>query len=268
MTDKELILKLNKLKNINPDAGWKSGNRDLLLSQISNSGARELSFWEVFIINFGSLAKAASKPAYALGIFALALVSSSLFSHQIFNGAKPNDSLYIARIISEKAKLNTVLNPEARNKLAVQYATEHAQEISAVLANPEFNNESNKDQVAKLNASFNEEINNVKSHISYLSSKSEKKDNKAGGDVNLILPATGTDMVTIASELKNNEGIQLFEKTDALPALSTTTPASSTEMTSAPINADMVLDEAQKLFENKNYDKAVDKLKEVDEMIK
>lgn len=266
MTDKELISKLNKLKTITPDASWKTSNRELLLSQISNSGARELSVWEVFVINFKSLAKTAAKPAYALGVFAFVLVTGSLFSHQVFGNAKPNDSLYIARIISEKAKLNTVFNSEARNKLAVQYATEHAQEISAVLANPEFNNESNKDQVAKLNASFNQEISNVKSHISYLSTKIETPSNVLKGSKNIKLAATGTDNVSIASELKDNAGVQLFEKTDLTPALTTTTPP--LEATSTVMNADSVLDEAQKLFENKNYDGAADKLKEVDKMIK
>ena len=212
MNDKALIAKLNKLKAITPDSDWKSSNRELLLSQISNSGAHELSAWEVFVINLSSVAKALSKPAYALGVFALVLVSGSLFSHQIFGGAKPNDSLYIARIISEKAKLNTILNPEDRNKLAVQYATEHAQEISAVMADPEFNNENNKDQVAKLNDNFNQEINNVKSHISYLSTKVENTDNVIKG-AEIKLAATGTDTVKIASELKDKDGNITLDRT-------------------------------------------------------
>jgi len=267
MNDKALIAKLNNLKAITPDSDWKSSNRELLLSQISNSGAHELSAWEVFVINFSSVAKALTKPAYALGVFALVLVTGSLFSHQIFGSAKPNDSLYIARIISEKAKLNTILNSEDRNKLAVQYATEHAQEISAVMADPEFNNENNKDQVAKLNESFNQEINNVKSHISYLSTKVENTDSVIKG-AEVKLAATGTDTVTIASELKDKDGVQLFEKTDATPVLNTTTPASSTEIISTPINADTVLNEAQKLYVEGNYNQAGDKLNEVGEMIK
>lgn len=267
MNDKELIAKLNNLKSITPDSDWKSSNRELLLSQISNSGARELSAWEAFIINLGSIAKAAAKPAYALGVFALLLVTGSLFSHQIFGGAKPNDSLYIARIISEKAKLNTVLNSEARNKMAVQFATEHAKEISAVLADPEFNNEANQDQIAKLNASFNQEINNVKSHIGYLSAKTEKENSQ---ETDSTLSATGTDTVSIASDSKEDTGVQLFEKKDSASTstIADDATATSTEDVSAQVNADSVLDEAQKLFENKNYNEAADKLNEVGEMVK
>ncbi len=280
MTDKELIVKLNSLKEISPDSNWLRNNRELLLSQISNSGARELSAWSVFIINFSSLIKAVSKPAYALGAFILILLTGSLFSHQAFSGAKPNDSLYIARIISEKAKLNTMFNAEERNKLAVQFATEHAQDISAVLADPQFNNDQNKDQVAKLNESFDQEINAVKTHISYLNPRAAKIDKNV--DIN--------DTVSMANSLKDNSGVQVFEDNSkanlgkessvltpgakATSVLNTpnillaTSTASTTNLTVKEVSTDSVLDEVKQLFEKKDYTKASDKLKEVDEMIK
>ncbi len=285
MTDKDLIAKLNSLKNVSPDHNWLSQNRELLVSQISNSGARELPTWKVFIINFNSFAKAASRPAYALGAFVLILITGSLFSHQVFSSAKPNDSLYIARIISEKAKLNTMFNSEERNKLAVQFATEHAQDISAVLADPQFNNDSNKDQIAKLNESFNKEIDTVKTRISYLSPKTgtSKKEE-----------ATAAETVSMANSLKDNEGMQVFEKQNLNP---TTTPAAkatsalsmpanllaSSSTSTLPLdkvettkeaevkkaaNADIILEEVKQLFDNKDYNKASDKLKEVDQMMK
>lgn len=271
MTDKELITKLNSLKNIAPDANWLTNNRELLLSQVSNSGARELSAWSLFVINFSSLAKAASKPAYSLGAFILILLTGSIFSHQAFSSAKPNDSLYIARIISEKAKLNTMINSDERNKLAVQFASEHAQDISEVLADPQFNTDENKDQVAKLNESFNDEIASVKTHISYLSPKPAK--NNVINDIN--------DTVSMANSLKDNNGLQVFEdtnlKADVTPGAkatsvlnvdSTLLASSTLASTSTPVSADSVLDEAKQLFEKKDYTKASDKLKEVDEMIK
>ncbi len=271
MTDRDLLTKLNSLKNINPDSNWVASNRELLLSQISNSGARELSGWELFVINLGSLAKAASKPAYALAAFVFILITGSLFSHQVFGSAKPNDSLYIARIISEKAKLNTMFNSQERNKLAVQFATEHAQDISAVLADPQFNNESNKDQVAKLNESFNKEIDMVKSHISYLNQKLNNENTSA------------TDTVLMANSLKDNSGVQVFESQPAAaqvvkPATSATsalniktdlaTATANTLVATPIISTDSILDEAKQLFENKDYNKVSDKLKEVDEIIK
>ena len=262
MTDKDLIKKLNSLSNISPDLSWKASNRDLLLSQISNSGARDLSAWQIFVINFNSLAKTVSKPAYALGAFVVLLITGSLFSHQVFGNAKPNDSLYIARIISEKAKLNTMFNSDERNKLAVQFATEHAQDISAVLANPEFNNDTNKDQVAKLNASFDTEINTVKNKINYLIPKKDQ-------DVKEVI---ATDTVSMAGSSKDNSGVQLLEaKSDnkiATPSTATITPVSQTISSSTDASADTILDEAKQLFDKKDYTKASNKLKEVDELIK
>ena len=263
MTDKDLIKKLNTLKNINPDSAWTAGNRDLLLSQITNSGARDLSAWQIFVINISSVARTVSKPVYALGAFILVLITGSLFSQQVFGNAKPNDSLYIARIISEKAKLSTVLNTDDRNKLAVQFATDNAKDISAALANPAFNNDTNKVQVAQLNNSFSNEINTVKTRISYLSPSKVSS-------VPEVKP-TSTDTVSIADSGKDNKGLQLSEtpsiKTTATVTTATVTPKTLIA-TSTDVTADTLLNEATQLFDNKDYTKAVDKLNAVDELIK
>lgn len=285
MTDKDLISQLNSLKNISPDQNWLKSNRELLLSQISNSGARELSVWKVFVINFQSFSKAASQPAFALAAFVLILLSGSVFGHQLFNQAKPNDSLYIARIISEKAKLTTVLNSEARGKMEAQFAADHAQDIANTLSDTNFNNDNNQDQVAKLNESFGREIATVKTRINHLNETSKleaSKLNTASQIQNMTEPA-----VLIANTLKDNQGVQVFEN----PIASITTPVLdlkkatitpnldidkvaatlSTDIISQDnvfVDADKILDEAKKLFDEKDYDKAIDKLKEVDEIIK
>lgn len=299
MTDKDLIKKLNSLKNIKPEAEWKTSNRDLLLSQISNSGAVNLSAWKIFSINFNSFIKAASQPAYALGVFVLLLIGGSLFSHEVLNSAKPNDSLYIARIISERAKLTTVLNTNDRNKLAVRFALEHAQDISNILADSSFNTEENKDQVARLNESFNEEIETAKNKISYLTPKKVIVEE----DKNII--ATETDLFLIAGNDKDNHGLQVVDnvenqkseltiispikKTELVPATPSSTltkanneKASTTEnspediIVNAPLNissssnliTDSILNEAKQLSENKDYGKVSEKLREVGELIK
>lgn len=282
MTEKDLISKLNNLKNVNPDQNWLDSNRELLLSQISNSGAGVLPAWKVFIINLQSLAKAASHPAYALGVFIILLAGGSVFSHQLFNGAKPNDSLYIARIISEKAKLNTIFDNESRDKLAAQFATEHAQEITAVLSDPQFNNDSNKDQVAKLNQTFTQEIGIAKARLSSLAASKDKN------------ASTVDSVVSMADYLKDNQGMEIASGTDAnnltvknsAPVLNPNavtsllaTSASSTLKATATIkvqekeadkvaDTNKILEEAQKLFDNKEYNNALDKLKEVDQIIK
>lgn len=275
MTDRELIKKLSTLKNIKPDSAWMSSNRELLLSQISNSGARELSAWKMFVINFNSFVKVSAQPVYALGIFLLVLVGGGLFSHQVFNSAKPNDSLYIARIISEQARLTTVFNSDDRNKLAVQFSLEHAKDISTVLADPSFNTEENKDQVAKLSESFNKEIENVKTRISYLAPKAESSEPETE-------ITSEEDVVSMAGGEKDNQGLQVAEKQpvkEVVPVVATNSESVATNsetLSIAPIEisssstmiTSSILDEAKQLSDSKDYQKASEKLQEVSELIK
>lgn len=278
MTNSELITKLNNLQSVNPDKKWLESNRELLLSQVSNSGAETLSTWKVVLINVSSVLKSAVRPAYALGAFVLLLLTGSFFSGQILASTKPNDSLYIARIISEKVKLNTTFSSAERSKMEARFASNHAQDISAVLADPAFNNEENQDQVAKLSDSFNEEVNTVKNKINSLSVSAA--------------PVTGNEEVVIADSAKDDKGIQVSENTDLNTAAeksasepvvtdvlkgqisgtsSEAVAATSTEtgeIKASATVADKILDEAQALFNSKDYEKASDKLKEIDEIIK
>ncbi len=277
MTDRELIKKLNTLKNIKPEAAWTSSNRELLLSQISNSGARELSAWKMFAINFNSFVKVSAQPAYALGVFLLILVGGGLFSHQVFNNAKPNDSLYIARIISEQAKLSTVFNSADRNKMAAKFSLEHARDISTVLADPNFNTEENKDQVAKLSESFNKEIENVKTRISYLAPKTETVEPKKVDNT-----SAEEDVVSMAGSEKDDRGLQVAEKQPVkavIPVVATNSELVATNSetlsiapieisTSSTLTTSSILDEAKQLSDSKDYQKASEKLQEVSELIK
>jgi len=292
MTEKNLIEKLNNCKNVNPDAEWLKSNRELFLAQISNSGANKLSAWEVFYINLKCFAKAGSQPVFALGIFFIVLVFSSIFTNRIFSEAKPNDSLYIARIISEKARLNTVLNPSERDKMAVKFATDHARDITTVLANSEFNTEANLEQVEKLNESFTKEIETAKNKIVRIN---ERAATQAQNNVNRSNQANSTqienndDVISIAidEDYIDDNGIEINEApTDTTTSTPTAEPvtegvavdlatstedvASSTsetpEMPKKP--SDVIIEEAIKLFEIKDYENVINKLNEINDSIK
>lgn len=225
MTEKDLIKKLHNLREIKADAEWLKSNRDLLYSQISNSGAKEISPWSSFVINFSSLAKTVSMPAMALGSFLILILVTSIFSHQLLMNAKPNQSLYIARVISEKARLNTILNTESRDKMAAQFAASHAQDIITVLSDPTIS--SNEQEVAKLNESFKAEIQTVQKSIAKLN-----KPVVATSDNNI---ATASDDVFSATALKDDQGVSI------------NVVASSSEK---------ILEEANSLFDKKDYSNA------------
>lgn len=226
MTEKQLVQKLNNLREIQPDASWLKANRDCLYSQISNSGAKEISPWSSFVINFSSLAKTISMPAVALASFMVFILVSSVYSHQLLNSAKPNQSLYIARVFSENAKLNTMFNDNNREKMAAQFAAAHAQDIMTVLSDPNFNNDAA--EVAKLKESFKNEINTAKQSIA--------KINKPTSTTVASNPvATNSDEVFSASLLKDEQGVSLDV---------------------AASSSDQILEEVNTLFDQKDYNKA------------
>lgn len=278
MTEKELLQILNNLKSVNPDQAWLKSNREILLAQVSNSGTENLSVWTKFLIDLKSLARTASRPAFAFGSFLVVLVSAALFGHQAFTQIKPNDSFYIARVISERARLNTVFNEADRDQLAMQFATERAKDITSVLSDPSFNTEENQSEVDKLNQNFNKEITTVKNAISRAK----------------LIPAVTTDapanndnsLVTSADSSKDNQGVQVYSQPNPNDKASDTlAPAKNTPVKSRGTSTQAIasstpaqekiqqdkgtiIDEAKKMFDDKNYNQALDKLNEIDELIK
>jgi len=265
MTERELLKQLKNLKSVKPDSAWLKSNREILLAQVSNSGAEKLSAWTKVFIDLKSLVRTVSQPAFALGSFLVVLLGAGLFGPRILAGVKPNDSLYIARVISEKAHLNTVWNSEERDQLTLQYATDRAKDITTVLSDPSFNNDQHQDEVNKLNQNFNQEIAVVKTVINKIKPTT-------------VTPAPEEEAVVSAESAKDKDGVQIYTQPNAQgvtpTAASTTKPASTgTEDAKAKDagtskNSQAIIDEAQKMFDNKEYSQALDKLKQVDELIK
>lgn len=273
MTDNDLLKQLKSLKKLNPNDAWLKSNREILLSQVINSGAKELSPYHRLVIDVRSFFSSVSKPALAFGSFLVVLVSAAAFGHLAFSQMKPNESLYIARIISEKAKLTTVFNNADREKMEVQFATGHAEAITETLAETDVSNEV---EVAKLNDSFNKEINTVRTKMATI----KKNNNPAPSE---MTPATSTedDLLLTADNGKADKGVQLSLNNGSItnPVTATNTAAVATDTPAVTADAvitepvikkapEQILDEAQALFDNKEYSGALDKLKEVKELIK
>jgi len=277
MTDNDLMKQLKALKTISPEASWLKSNREILLSQIVNSGAKELAPYRRLIIDVRSFFAAVSQPAFALGSFLLLLIGVSAFGHLAFSRTKPNDSLYIARIISEKAKLTTVFNSEDREKMEVQFAASHAEAITEVLAETDAKDEV---QVAKLNDSFNKELATVRTKIATI-----KKNTQAAPATAETVSNPEEDIILTAGNNKDEAGMQIALNNGSMDDIATPTVATltaenistetatptkalSAEVTVSADSAEEALNEAQSLFDNKEYSGALDKLKEVKEMIK
>ena len=238
MKDRDLLKQLNNLRNIHPDNAWKQSQRDLLLMQISNSAPKELSAWGDFLIVFKNSVKTFSQPAVAFASFVCLMFVSAVFSHNWLNSAKPNDTMYIARVISEKVKLNTVIDREAREKMEAQFASEHATDIATVLADPKFNTPDNQTEVAKLSEDFKKEIETVNVRLT------------------ATAPSVVEEQVVSASNEKVADGVQLF-----IPA--TTTPSTTSSTTTATTTATTTKEKTIK-----DWQKTLDELKALDKLIK
>lgn len=292
MSDKDFLSQLKTLKEIHPQSDWLKSNREILLSQISNSGADNISSWQKILIDIKSFSLVVSKPVMAMASFLVLFVATSAFAHLAFNQTKPSDSLYIARIISEKAKLSTVFNAQEREKLEAKFAANHVETITNVLAESNVTDD-NEDQFAYLNDSFNKEINIVREKIVGIAKRNEQ---------NVTSPVTQTlvseeleedALVSVADNNKEEQGTQLTIKTETeteaqaevVAPVETVIDNNNTE----PIESDdtskeeaeaalanaldevkdpeALIAEVQALFEARNYQGALEKIREVKAMI-
>lgn len=291
MKNSDLILKLKNLKNVNPDEKFLENNRALLLSQISNSGEDSISGFDKVLMTSQNLARLFSKPVFALGAFVLVLFGANFVSNNVLAQSKPNDSLYIARIISEKVKVNTTFNEDAREKLALSYALRHAEDIASILSDAEFNVEENHDQVAKLSNSFIQEVNQVELSLNRLSANSKVRaaveteadvdtevesmiiadNSKEANGIEIAIREDIESEVIIASvkdEKASTSKTIVTEKSEASSSEENLIASTSTEV-EAVVSIDPIskTSEAKELAGKKDYNAALDKLNEAVELI-
>jgi hypothetical protein len=282
MTEKQLLQQLHNLKSIRSNAEWKASNREVLLSQINNGTLFDVNYGEENKSWWKSLENAfhiASQPSWVAIMILFALLGTTGVSWAAGRKAKPGDSLYIARIISDKARLAVTFNEEKKAELTVQLAGNRAKDIAGVIASTE-----NKDNTPaeskvndKLKEDFKKEIATIKTNLPKIAKKENtvSQDNANNGIINNVKnkavdktsPAKDTGEVFSANSQKSNKGIDIYIKPEVK---ATTTPATTTE--SFPsfskeglgvVDPQKVLDEAQKLFDKGDYTGAADKLNEV-----
>lgn len=211
MTEKKIISQLNKLKALSPDKTWQNSCRDVLVSQINNSGGRKLNAWQEFLISFKCVSNLAYRPVIVMASFFVILLVTSLFSYQLFSSSKPNDSLYIARVISERAKLNTVLDSRSKELLAAKFAMSHAKDISNILADPDFDFEANSKQVARLNDSFSKEIELARTKLTSLQETEESLPETSNEIISSSTssPSYEDDIIFIADNHRDDKGLEV-----------------------------------------------------------
>lgn len=290
MSELDILKQLSDLKNIKPDQAWKAAKREFLRKQIETAApgqtaaARPSGFfawlrWPVMAL------RSVSQPALAVTLIALFMVSSGIASLKASRDTNPGDSLYIAKIISEKTQLALTFNEKEKARLGIEFAGNRANEYSRLLA---ADNGLNDERMEKLVNDFKKEIDTVKSRLERISLKTGPAVTHAPGDDESAAPGeepaaaagSGEDGVFSANASRDDSGISIHipqsgevevltppEPEPVLPAeAATTTPEAATttpseEVKPAASTQDLLKEAEQSLAED-NYDNTILKLNE------
>ena len=204
-----------------------------------------------------------AKPVWLASLASVLILVVGIGGVYASKNSKPGDSLYIAKIISEKAQFAMTFDEKNKAKLGVEFATNRAKEMIQVLEDKGQTATSNNDKLEKLSQNFKKEISQVKTRLSVIkAAKDQAKSEEAEAEV-------------FGANLGKND--QRMEIAD--PVAPTVTPAktgavnqiiekpAAVNATSTAANAGQMLEEAEKLVEEKNIDGAIDKLGEINKVI-
>jgi hypothetical protein len=295
MTEKELIKKLNGLKSIKLDSNFKEESGRILYNQISNSSGGFTASLNIFQKAFGYIAQ----PVWAV-FFVVVVIGGGIFGVQASNYSNPGDSLYIAKIISNKAKLAITFDEEKKTKMRIRFASDHAKDITKFLAESDPKEETKETE--KLSKNFKEQIYSVKTKLKEI--KIAKNDeNEEGGEmveesipddeavfganlgkeekgVQISIPddSTSSPSQTDNNQVEDNEEekaggeeVSILNNNNEQNATGTKAVEEAVEDSDSSNNdlekAEEILNEAESLFDSKNYNGALDKLDEAGAII-
>jgi len=284
--EKEILEKLNDLKNIKPDKQWKNSYREILYSQISAGQVDKImeqngSFWAGLYKKLlpRSVMIELSGSVWVTIILLVILFSGSTASIYASRDAKPGDSLYLAKIIGEQAKLAITFDEKSKAKLNLEFASNRAQEITQVISDTSQNANRGNSQVEQLSQSFKKEITEAKNRLSKIN-MNENNNQPAGNDLSVPVADGQSQEVFGANLEKDNQRMEISEpkkEETKVPTEATATPAVVSELPAASSTPDIagtitsspskILDEAEKLFDEKNYNGTIDKLQEANQII-
>jgi hypothetical protein len=171
--------------------------------------------------------------------------------------------LYIAKIISEKAQFAITFDEKDKAKLGVEFAANRAKEMIQVLKDSGQTAEGANNKLQTLSQNFKKEISQVKKRLSTI--KKAANNQAENNDESQVFGANLG---------KSDQRMEIFEpavKAGDVGAAGQTAerPATvnATSTAESARRADQMLDEAEKLVEEKKLDGAISKLEEVNKVI-
>lgn len=262
MSDKEILSQLNKLKDIKPDSKWREESKGVLMNQIYGFGSSEerVGF---FMRIYQSLPVRVLRtiPQPVLVVFVLmSMLGGGITSFKVARETKPGDSLYVAKIVSEKTQRAFTFDEKKKLKLEIEFAKNRAQEIDKILSDDDSDND---DQVKDMIASFNKDLGTIKTKIKEMNHDIDDVEVAVNDDENDDLVEDDA-MVFSANSGKDENRIETTE----VDEIATTTIATTTDMIEDDSgDAHLVLTEAGELLDGDDYLATLRKLDKAEEIV-
>ncbi len=264
MNEKELLKKLNNLQTIKPDENWKKNYRDVLYSQISAGSTEDFkasnfgAVWDNLMP--GKIFNDMVRPVWAMAMACVLILVVGIGGVYASKNSKPGDSLYIAKIVSEKAQLAITFDEKDKAKLGLEFAANRAKEITQVLEEPKESVDKGK-KVEKLKQNFKKEISGVKHRLTAIKAAEKQSEEDETQVFGANLGKSGQGM-KISEPLKSANDVEK----ETVEKLDLNSQAAVNATSTAP-RADEILEEAEKLFDENNYNESIDKLEEANNAI-
>ena len=281
MKEKLIIEQLNTVK---PDAEWKKQNREIIMSQIyhtNEDSQAKIGFFGYANFIFGrNTMHIMAKPAFTVMAIILLAATGGIASLRAARETTPGDSLYIAKIISEKTQMALTFDEKSKTQLNVQFAANRAEELQKVMEK-NLAEEEKQETVAQLKQNLKKEIQSAKAGIEKIgqTKTTETGDGDSEGDGNLTEDVFSVDsgktddgmQISDDSETNSSETVGKSEDSPEVNFPDSGSSASSSPEVQSDVDEngapERILAEAQDLIEQENYGEALDKLNQVEDSI-
>ena len=275
MKDKELVAKLNSI-DIIPDKSWKEKNREIIFSQIfHNSASLDLdkstgAGWLSFV--FGkSFISILARPAATVMAIVVLVLGSGAWSLKAAQETKPGDSLYIAKIVSEKTKIAITFDDKKKTQLNLEFAASRTKEMAKVLEE-EISEEIKMGKVNQLKEDFKKEISAARKNLEKVSKKSEGQPVAGQDNAREIGAADESDEVFSANMEKTDDGMEISIPKEPEAASQNNEEGEGVleeNLSESPTsnNPDQMIEKAEELFDQEDYAGALNKLEEANKAV-
>lgn len=273
MNDQELLKKLNNLKDIKPDQTWKKSYREILYSQIFASRpalapkSNIRIIWETIMPR--QILIGLTRPVWLASAASVLIMIVGLGGGYAAKNSKPGDSLYIAKIISEKAQFAITFDEKDKAKLGVEFATNRAKEMIQVLKDSGQTAETNDDKLKTLSQNFKKEIGQLKKRLNVIKAAGDQAQNDDAQvfGANLGRSDQRMEIAEPVKQVTSTSQVNTSTPISVQPSLTNATSSPETVGKAGSQQAGKMLDEAEKLVDEKNIDGAINKLEEVNKVI-